>query len=52
MLICIACVQTIVYSKWFNCKEFLKKGVLVVGTVGKMISLKQKEGNFLKNANK
>ena len=52
MLICIACVQTIVYSKWFNCKEFLKKGVLVVGTVGKKISLKQNEKNFLKNANK
>ena len=48
MLICIAWVQTIVYSKWFNYKEFLRKGVLVVGTVGKKISLKQEEKNFSK----
>ena len=52
MLICIAFVQTIVYSKWFNYKEFLKKGVLVMGTVGKKIALKQKKINFLKNASK
>ena len=48
MLICINSL----FKVFFFYKEFLKKGVLVVGTVGKKNSLKQKEKNFLKNANK
>ena len=46
MLICIACVKARVYSKCFNYKEFLKKGVSVVGTVGKNISPKQNLKNL------